>query len=218
MSGEKDVEDTKFDIAKVLANFKKCREDNVGSLTLEGYIAGYHELHKFFGQLGAVFGFVGSDVQQKLVQLECLRKSGAAESYVTVQAMMDYEKNNGILESDKAGNGCRTLLRLHRALAFIADFLRELHDRADEQKMASVCQDSYKRTLAVHHPWLVQKGALLAMYTLGTRGDIVAKAVGEDPAEREQGKATLLECVDTMQDVYNTMQGLYEANGLADLP
>ena len=61
------------------------------------------------------------------------------------------------------------------SVAFIADFMRELHDRADDQKMGSVCQASYKRTLAQFHPWLVQKGALLAMHMLGTRGDIVEK-------------------------------------------
>ena len=43
MNGEKDTEDTKFDIAVVLANFKKCKEED---LSLEGYIAGYNELHK----------------------------------------------------------------------------------------------------------------------------------------------------------------------------
>ena len=53
--------------------------------------------------------------------------------------------------------------------------MRELHDRPDDQKMGTVCQASYKRTLAVHHPWLVQQGALLAMHMLGTRGDIVEK-------------------------------------------
>lgn len=71
---------------------------------------------RFFGLLGTVFGFVGSDVQQKLVQLECLRKGGAGEHYATVQQMMSWERESGLLESDKAGNGCRTLLRLHRAL------------------------------------------------------------------------------------------------------
>ena len=71
---------------------------------------------RFFGLLGTVFGFVGSDVHQKLVQLQCLRKGGAADSYVTIEQMIIYEKENGIFESDKTGNGCRTLLRLHRAL------------------------------------------------------------------------------------------------------
>jgi len=165
-----------------------------------------------------VFHFVGSDVQAKVSQLECLRLGGAGQHYTTLAAMIAYERKEGVLESDKTGNGCRTLLRLHRALAFIADFLRELHDRPDEQKMASVCQESYKRTLHCHHAWLVQKGALLAMYTLGTRGDIVAKAVGNDQQERDRGKDTLLECINTMQEVYQAMQKLYEENEIADLP
>ena len=63
-----------------------------------------------------MFGFVGSDVHQKLVQLECLRKGGASDNYVTIEHMILYEKENGVFESDKTGNGCRTLLRLHRAL------------------------------------------------------------------------------------------------------
>ena len=80
---------------------------------------------RFFGLLGTVFGFVGSDVHQKLVQLECLRKGGASDSYLTVESMILYEKENGIFESDKAGNGCRTLLRLHRALGEMMEIVTD---------------------------------------------------------------------------------------------
>ena len=67
-------------------------------------------------RLSPVFGPLARDVLQKLVQLDCLRKGGAATSYVTAESMMEYETAGDQLTLNSAGNGCRTLLRLHRNL------------------------------------------------------------------------------------------------------
>ena len=71
-------------------------------------------------RLGPVFLPLARDVLQKLVQLDCLRKGGAGTSYTTIEAMMEYETAGDQLTLNSAGNGCRTLLRLHRSLGMTA--------------------------------------------------------------------------------------------------
>ena len=67
-------------------------------------------------RLGPVFAPLARDVLQKLVQLDCLRKGGAGSSYATAEGMVEYETAGDQLTLNSAGNGCRTLLRLHRNL------------------------------------------------------------------------------------------------------
>ena len=45
-------------------------------------------------------------------------------------------------------NGCRTLLRLHRALAFISAFLNEMRTAPDDASSASIASNAYSATLA----------------------------------------------------------------------
>lgn len=72
-------------------------------------------LHRFFQLMGSVFGFVSSDLKQKIeVLIELSSKNG--ENYTTVKAMIEYEKENKLLDKGNCTNGARTLLRLHRGL------------------------------------------------------------------------------------------------------
>lgn len=52
---------------------------------------------------------------------------------------------------------------------FIREFLRQLGELSDSDKTSSCCQDAYNKTLAKHHPWVVRKAAVVAMYTMPTR-------------------------------------------------
>ena len=44
------------------------------------------------------------------------------------------------------------------------------------------------------------------------------QAVGGDSSDKEKHKDTLLECIETMQQVYTATQKLYEEHGLLQLP
>ena len=57
-----------FDIDLVTDSFKKCHEKN---LDLSEYVVGYSEIYNFFNVLGTVFGFIASDVKEKLDILVC---------------------------------------------------------------------------------------------------------------------------------------------------
>ena len=138
--------------------------------------------------MGTVFGFVASDVQSKLDILEEFRKGDHKDDFETVEIMILYEKKENLLDNPKYVSGSRTLLRLHRALSilkhcydsevftnfvffivFIALFLEEVYGVEMDQKLSSICQKSYSSTLGKFHPWIIQKAALMAMYTLPTK-------------------------------------------------
>lgn len=68
--------------------------------------------------MGSVFGFVSSDLKQKIeILIELVSKE--EQNYTTVKSMIMYEKNNNILDKGDYTNGARTLLRLHRGLGII---------------------------------------------------------------------------------------------------
>lgn len=54
-------------------------------------------------------------------------------------------------------------------LEFIREFLWQLNEISDTDKTSMCCQDAYNKTLAKHHPWVVRKAAIVAMYTMPTR-------------------------------------------------
>ena len=65
--------------------------------------------------MGSVFTFVSSDLKKRIDILQNLYNDNQ-ESYHSIKSMIDYEKDNNILEKAIYDNGSRTLLRLHRGL------------------------------------------------------------------------------------------------------
>ena len=71
--------------------------------------------------------------------------------------MFPQTKNNLIKTKKKDDpSGSRTLLRLHRALEYITEFLGKLEDLEDETFLSQVSKDAYETTLMKYHPWIVQ--------------------------------------------------------------
>lgn len=66
--------------------------------------------------MGAVFGFVSSDVRSKIEILEAHRQKENAEQFETFAKMLEYEKTTSLLDKKDYVSGSRTLLRLHRGL------------------------------------------------------------------------------------------------------
>ncbi|TMW39697.1 hypothetical protein DOY81_015224, partial [Sarcophaga bullata] len=84
-------------------------------------------------------------------------------------------KEADLLKDTKYVSGSRTLLRLHRGLEFVYEFLNSLADLCENDKTHGCCKTSYETTLAKHHPWVVRKGALVAMYALPTKGELLKR-------------------------------------------
>ena len=69
--------------------------------------------------MGTVFGFVASDVTSKLDILQNFRDGTNGDKFTSVEEMIKFEKRENLLVDSKYVSGCRTLLRLHRALRAI---------------------------------------------------------------------------------------------------
>ncbi|KAL7639770.1 UNVERIFIED_CONTAM: hypothetical protein RMT77_009180 [Armadillidium vulgare] len=209
--------DVTFDLQVVLDGFKKCKRDDE-QIYMDDYLRGYIELNKFFQLLGSVFNFVASDVQKKITILECYRKGGAGDFYYSIQSMIEYEKDNSILESTEQQSGSRTLLRLHRALEFIIGFLEELKKASLETKLGSISSEIYNRTLAKHHSWILGKTVSAVLYLMPTKQVIVEKVTKGDMEIYRQHESLLPEVIEVMQSVFNLTQKLYEDYDILNLP
>lgn len=70
---------------------------------------------------------MAKDVDSKIAILDkYYKEENNEDQYKTLQSMIEYEKQKNILKDDKRPSGARTLLRLHRALEFIALFMAQV--------------------------------------------------------------------------------------------
>ncbi|XP_070501380.1 ceramide-1-phosphate transfer protein [Chironomus tepperi] len=203
-----------FDISVVIDRFKKAStsEDDV---LLEHYIEAFKEILKFFNAMGSIFGFVSSDIKTKIGIIEEFRlNKEVSDKFLSVKSMMDYEMSAELLQKKDYVSGCRTLLRLHRGLDFTRNFLRKLAELNPDDKTSDACKVSYQDTLAPYHPFLIRKGANLAMYALPTR-DVLLTKVCKDVSLSVKALPEMLQYTDT---VYDRIQALYKLNDLLALP
>nr|XP_037269102.1 ceramide-1-phosphate transfer protein-like [Rhipicephalus microplus] len=236
-----------FSLRVVIKNLQDSREDE-DDLDMDSYIAAYRELSKFFEGLGSLFGFINSDVKSKLDILDDYRKSDdVGDNYETLNSMIEYEKEEGIIADEKKPSGSRTLLRLHRALEFIAALFKcregsvgpfphcplpevfQYKGTLPSMKgwaelsalptmmhlLRKMAKESYDQTLAKYHPWLIRKGASVAMLTLPKVQDIFAKAL---PEEKKDLRQLVTGVSEEATKVYNFTQSVYEENNILDLP
>ncbi|GAB0086254.1 ceramide-1-phosphate transfer protein [Sergentomyia squamirostris] len=204
----------KFCLSVCEGYFAKSIETDDEDVFMDAYLSGYKELNKFFQLMGKVFGFVSSDVKSKVEILEEFRTKDSREHFSSFQKMIAHEKDNGLLEKKDYVSGCRTLLRLHRGLDFIREFLRQLGTLNPDDKTGTCCQNAYNATLANFHPWLIRKGVSVAVYGLPTRDNLLDKVCQDKEAAVERLPTTL----DILQKVYDRTQAMYTAHDLHGLP
>lgn len=186
--------------------------------------------------MGSVFGFVSSDVKTKIEILESLRNDCESQKeFETLSSMIDYEKTNNLLNKREYVSGSRTLLRLHRGLgnstnnfwtnlwicnsvtcfsAFIREFMHRLSLLEPHEKTCHVCQTAYNETLAQYHPWLVRKGAVVAMYAMPTREQLLNKVC----VDVERALSALPDALVIVKSVYDRTEQLYTEHDLHSLP
>ena len=74
--------------------------------------------------------------------IEARRKSSVGHHYVTLQSMMRYEIEQGIVgDKGHLPSGTRQFLRLHRALEFILEFMRRLSHSDEHAKTAQIAYE-----------------------------------------------------------------------------
>lgn len=170
---------------------------------------------RLFSILGSVFGFVTSDVVEKIGILREYRKSEVSEKYITIQSMIEHEVETKTTNNKKKASGARTLLRLHRALEFTARLMMDLKTADDHEKMSHITKTAYDDTLAHHHPWLIRKGVHVAVYTLPTRKHFLEKLKMDDA---EKAKDLLAKVSDYQKEIFVITENIYTKEKLHDLP
>lgn len=207
-----------FNMKVVLVSFKQCLNEEEEVL-LDHYIASWKGLVRFLNSLGTVFSFISKDVVSKLQIMERLRSSPEREHYTSLQSMVAYEVGNKLVDLDRRSrhpsSGCRTVLRLHRALHWLQLFLEGLRTSPEDARTSTLCTDSYNASLAAYHPWLVRQAVTVAFCTLPTRKVFLeAMNVGSP----EQAVEMLGEALPFIEHVYDVSQKVYAEHSLLDLP
>ncbi|XP_029802142.1 ceramide-1-phosphate transfer protein isoform X1 [Suricata suricatta] len=208
-----------FNLKVVLVNFKQCLNEEEEVL-LDHYLAGWRGLvSRFLNSLGAIFSFISKDVTAKLQIMERLCSGPQREHYSSLQSMVAYEVGNQLVDLERRSqhpdSGCRTVLRLHRALRWLQLFLEGLRTSPEDARTAALCTDSYNASLAAYHPWIIRRAVTVAFCTLPTR-KVFLEAMNVGSPER--AVEMLGEALPFIERVYNVSQRLYAEHSLLNLP
>ncbi|XP_067296215.1 glycolipid transfer protein domain-containing protein 2 [Pseudorasbora parva] len=140
--------------------------------------------------------------------------------YTSVRSMIKWELENGLVDFHQQTNsGCRTLLRLHRALLWLENFLQELGKDATEgerlRRPSDLCKETYRRTLAQHHTWFVRQAAEMAFLAMPERLYFYKLVCVGTQAE---ATVVLNRVVKAMREVYERTEVALQEHDMLDLP
>ncbi|XP_072231866.1 glycolipid transfer protein domain-containing protein 2 [Leuresthes tenuis] len=215
---------------------------------LQPYLSSWDELVKFMESLGPMVGLISSEIKSKtsiirqLAQLSeedpeaelgsdmhsvnsqtgeksDLEVSHHTSAYHSVHSMIRVELNRGLVNfNHQTDSGCRTLLRLHRALLWLKLFLQKLAETPENGRLRSpsdLCREAYQSTLSIHHTWFVRRAAELAFIALPERSFFFKLVCMKNQEELSKG---LNRVVKAIGEVYDRTQKALEENGMLDLP
>lgn len=210
---------TGFDVLRVYESFVNALrepENAKSPIGTQDYIDGYRELLKFCDQLGYVFKFVKDDVVDKLGILQRFvdRDQTPTKHFDTLQNAINYELEKDLIKSNPT-NFARTLLRLHRALLFIIQFLQGLAQRAHTESASTIASACYDATLYQHHGFLIRKSVKIGFRVLPSRqqlDDIIFHG------RKEELKTQYQTFMQTIQQIYDIIQNFYTEKHLLTLP
>ncbi|XP_073512955.1 ceramide-1-phosphate transfer protein [Phyllobates terribilis] len=209
----------KFTLREVLVSFKACLVEDDQDVIVEHYLNGWKGLVRFMNSLGTIFSFVSKDAVNKIQIMENYLKGENGERYRTLQSMVEYELSANSVDVTKRGSnpesGCRTILRLHRALRWLQLFLEKLRTSSEDSKTSTLCCEAYSDSLANYHPWIIRKTATVAFLALPVRNtffEVMNVGTAEDVVDM------LGEAMPYVSNVYDFTQELYSQHNLLDLP
>lgn len=211
-------EEQKFSLREVLDTFQSCLTENK-EVKIDQYVAGWRGLVRFMNSLGSVFSFISKDAVSKIQIMVNHRNGENGAQYTTIQSMVKYELDNGLVDLTKRGSfpesGCRTLLRLHRALRWLELFLERLRTSTEDSKTSVMCSEAYNESLAQFHPWIIRKASGVAFCALPGRPTFF-EVMNVGPPE--QVVAMLGDALPLISEVYQLTQDLYSQHNLLDIP
>ncbi|XP_060941250.1 glycolipid transfer protein domain-containing protein 2 [Limanda limanda] len=141
------------------------------------------------------------------------------DAYRSVRSMIRTELDRGVVDfNHQTDSGCRTLLRLHRALLWLKLFLEKLAETPVAGRLrtpSDLCREAYKSTLAKHHTWFVRKAAELAFIAMPERGFFYRLVCVQD---QEEMSSMLRRVVKAIGEVYDRTEKALEDNDMLNLP
>uniref|UniRef100_A0A8C8S3Y7 Glycolipid transfer protein domain-containing protein n=1 Tax=Pelusios castaneus TaxID=367368 RepID=A0A8C8S3Y7_9SAUR len=208
-----------FQVSRLLGAFRACITLD-GEILLQEYLLGWKELIKLMDSLGAAFGLIAQETQAKMAIMERHQVGVHGSHYHTLQAMVAFELRRGLvgfqqLPPRQPPSGCRTLLRLHRALKWLELFLAKLGHSQPTGDPSELCAEAYQEALAPYHSWWVRQAAGLAFLSLPSRQELYRIMCAE---EEREAQTVLAVTVSTISRVYNVTQRVYAAHGMLELP
>lgn len=148
-----------------------------------------------------------------------LEASEHTDAYRSVHSMIREELQQGLVDfHHQTDSGCRTLLRLHRALLWLKLFLHKLSEMPETGRLRSpseLCREAYQNTLSKHHTWFVRRAAELAFIALPERNFFFRLVCVQN---QEELSIVLTKVVRAIGEVYDRTQNALEENGMLDLP
>lgn len=170
--------------------------------------------------MGSVFTFISHETMTKINILQGNLDGENGRSYKTVKSMIKYELENEVvnfkyLPSGRVPSGCRTLLRMHRALKWLEVFIYKLGTSPGQDRTSQMCADAYHKTLSHYHSWFIRQVAEVAFLALPTLEEMHKIICVRD---HKEARFVLLTTVDSIVKVYNITQELYTINNMLDLP
>ncbi|XP_041467066.1 ceramide-1-phosphate transfer protein-like [Lytechinus variegatus] len=205
-----------FDLEKIRREFTAALHED-GTIDLDHYLCGHCEITRLLSLLGTVFGFVASDMKTKCNIIDSHREDHP-EEFTTVQTMIDYEmRENLTARKDEKGrdSGCRTFLRLHRALEFFCVLLKRLKPAKGTDPTSTLTSKTYGETLGKYHPWVVRQMAYLAIKTLPNKQQLIHRYCLQDA---EEAQALVILSLQAMEVVYDKTQDILAHHDLLNLP
>ncbi|XP_077171618.1 glycolipid transfer protein domain-containing protein 2 isoform X2 [Paroedura picta] len=190
-----------------------------GEVHLGEYLNGWKELAKFIDSLGTAFGLISRETWSKISIMQDYHSGRQGTHYRTLQSMVTFEVANGLvdfhsLRASHPPSGCRTLLRLHRALKWLELFLYKL-GTIEGGHPSQLCASAYQEALAPYHSWWVRQAAALAFMAMPSRQELYGVLCVE---KEKHACATLLATVQAISHVYNNTQEVYTAHEMLWLP
>uniref|UniRef100_A0A668A0M8 Glycolipid transfer protein domain containing 2b n=1 Tax=Myripristis murdjan TaxID=586833 RepID=A0A668A0M8_9TELE len=197
---------------------------------LQPYLSSWDELVRFMEALGPMVGLISKEIETKtsiIRQLALLADEESAaqntlhhtSAYHSVRSMIRAELSHGMVNfHHQTDSGCRTLLRLHRALLWLKLFLEKLAETPVAGRFrspAELCREAYQSTLAHHHTWFVRRAAELAFIAMPERGFFYRLVCVHN---QEEFNKVLNKVAQAIGEVYDRTQGALEENGMLDLP
>lgn len=233
-----------FQVSRLVSHLLAAPAYN-SDVLLQPYLSSWDELVRFMEALGPMVGLISKEIESKTTiirqlatqseqdpeaelgpnvhskntvntDLEASRHNGA---YHSVRSMILVELDQGVVDfHQQTDSGCRTILRLHRALLWLKLFLEKLAETPVTGRLRSpseLCREAYQNTLANYHTWLVRRAAELAFIAMPERGFFFRLVCVQN---QEELSALLSKVVQAIGEVYDRTQKALEENDMLDLP